>query len=64
MASLNSTSLDSENNRYVSYYIPKRNGELRAIVDPSDIPVKEMYNFEPLEYRVPVPKTEPPKTHA
>ena len=60
-ASLNSTSLDSENDKYVSYYIPKRNGELRAIVDPSDIPVEEIYNFEPLEYRVPVPKTESPK---
>ena len=46
-ASLNSTSLDSENDKHASYYIPKRNGELRAIVDPSDIPVEEIYNFEP-----------------
>ena len=34
-ASLDSTSLDSKNDEYV---------------DPSDIPVEEIYNFEPLEY--------------
>ena len=49
-ASLDSTSLDSKNNKYVSYYIAKENGELRAIVDPSDIPVEEIYKFEPLQY--------------
>ena len=45
-ASLDSTSLDT-----------KKDEE----IDPSDIPVKEVYNFEPLAYQVPVPKAEPPK---
>jgi len=44
-ASLDSASFDSENDSYVSFYVPKQNGELRSVADPSDIRLKEIYNL-------------------
>ena len=62
-ASLSSGSFDSMNKDIYMPYIPESNEEREPIQNLPDIPVEEIYEFEPITYDIPVHKqirTEPP----